>query len=106
MKKADIIKKIKALIKVKGSFSANDIEIDGEVSSPCVNEMGGLIALAEYFDKKEVSVEVYEPASVSSDSMYSYTMKYNELDTYALNKILKLAKKYEVVEEEDEEDEE
>jgi hypothetical protein len=98
MKKADIIKKIKALIKVKGSFSANEIEIDGEVSSPCVNEMGGLIALAEYFDKKEVSVEVYEPSSMSSDSMYSYTMKYDELDIASLKKILQLAKKYEVVE--------
>ena len=98
MKKADIIKKIQALIKVKGSFSANDIEIDGEVSSPCVNEMGGLIALAEYFDKKEVSVEVYEPSSMSSDSMYSYTMKYDELDIASLKKILQLAKKYEVVE--------
>jgi hypothetical protein len=98
MKKTDIIKKIQALIKAKGGFSANEIEIDGEVSSPCVNEMGGLIALAEYFDKKEVSVEVYEPSSMSSDSMYSYTMKYDELDIASLKKILQLAKKYEVVE--------
>jgi len=98
MKKSDIIKKIQSIIKIKGGFSANEIEIDGEVSSPCVNEMGGLIALAEYFDKKEVSVEVYEPSSMSSDSMYSYTMKYDELDIASLKKILELAKKYEVVE--------
>jgi hypothetical protein len=43
---------------------------------------------------------------MSSDSMYSYTMKYDELDIASLKKILQLAKKYEVVEEEDEEDEE
>jgi hypothetical protein len=95
MKKADIIKKIQSNIKKKGSFSANEIEIDGEVSSPCINEMGGLIALAEYFDKKEVTVEVYEPSSMSSDSMHSYTVKYDELDVFTLNKILVLSNKYE-----------
>jgi hypothetical protein len=95
MKKSDIIKKIQSIIKTKGEFGAGEVEIGGETSSPCVNEMGGLIALAEYFNKKDVTVEVYEPASISSDSMHSYTMKYSDLNTTTLNKILKLAKAYE-----------
>lgn len=94
MKKADIIKKIKAIIKKWGVFGSGEVEIDGETSSPCVNEMGGLIALAEYFNREAVAVEVYEPASMSSDSMHSYTISYEELDTTTLKKILKMAKIY------------
>ncbi|HUU87702.1 MAG TPA: hypothetical protein VMX17_08125 [Candidatus Glassbacteria bacterium] len=93
MTKTAIIKKIKAIIKDYGSFGSGEVEIGGETMSPCVNEMGGLIGLAEYFSK-EVTVEVYEPSSMSSDSMHSYKMDYLDLDIETLKKILELAKQY------------
>jgi len=93
--KKDIIKNIKSIIKKCGEFGSGEIEIGGETSSPCVNSMGGLFALAEYFSKDEVSVEVYEPESMSSDSMHSYTMKYEELDEDVLAKILEMAEHFE-----------
>lgn len=95
MKKSDIIKKIKSIIENYGGFGSGEVEIGGETNSPCVNEMGNLIALAEYFGYEEVSIEVYDTSSMSSDSINSYTMKYEDLDATTLNKILEMAKVYE-----------
>lgn len=89
------IKDIKEIITQYGSFGSGEVEIGGETSSPLINEMGGLVALAEYFKESEIDVNVYEPASMSSDSMHSYTITYEELDEETLVKILELAQAYE-----------
>lgn len=89
------IKDIKEIITQYGSFGSGEVEIDGETHSLLINEMGGLVALAEYFKESEIDVNVYEPASMSSDSMHSYTITYEELDEETLVKILELAQAYE-----------
>ena len=95
MEKADIIKNIRTIIERCGNFGSGEVEIGGETSSPCVNSMGGLVALAEYFTRDEVDIEVYEPDSMSSDSMHSYKMEYKELDEDTLIKILEMAEYFE-----------
>ena len=68
MKKGSAVKRIKSIIKDYGAFNIGEVEgADGI----CVNEMGGLVALAEGFGDK-VTVEVYQPSGFSSDSIETY----------------------------------
>ena len=89
MKKADLIARIKEVIKAYGDFSVSDVEAD---YSPCVNTMGNLVALAEGFTPTMVEINVYEPEGFSSDSMQTYTLEYNELTKEILQEIYNLAK--------------
>lgn len=94
MKKEEIILAIKNIILNYGSFGSGEIEVGGETTSIYINEMGGLVALAEYFKEDSADVEVYEPASMSSDSMHSYSLIYEEMTEETLMKILELAQEY------------
>lgn len=99
MNKEELISAIKSIINDYGSFGSGEVEIGGETTSPCVNEMGGLIALAEYFKQDSADIEVYKPTSMSSDSMHSYPLNYEDMDEETLVKILELANKYKELQE-------
>ena len=90
MRKPTIIKHIKRIIEEWGAFGSGET-CSGETYSPCVNSMGGLVALAEYFNLNEVEVNVYDPESFSSDAMHTYTVSYEGLSKDALEEILTLA---------------
>jgi hypothetical protein len=92
MQKRTIIKSIKKIIDNYGSFSIKEVEGDESI---CVNNMGNLIALAEYFDNTGIEVNVYEPSSFSSDEIDSYELTYEELSNDVLKEILFLAEMYE-----------
>jgi len=91
MQKRTIIKKIKSIIENYGSFNIG--EVDG-VDGICVNEMGNLVALAEYFSD-DVEVSVYDPTGFSSDPIDSYNVAYEDLSKEVLEEILFLADLYE-----------
>ena len=97
MRKPTIIKNIKRIIEKWGAFGSGEVECSlGETYSPCVNSMGGLVALAEYFNLNEVEVNVYDPESFSSDAMHTYTVSYEDLSKDALEEILDLCDQYDV----------
>ena len=92
MQKKKIIKRIKSIIENYGTFNIGEVVgADGI----CVNEMGNLVALVEYFNGTTVEVEVYETRSFSSDSISSYELTYEELDKDTLEQILFIAEMYE-----------
>jgi len=91
MKKADTIKKIKAIIKEHGCFSVGEIE---EEVSPCFETMGKMVSLAEEFFDETVKINVYKPSSFSSDPIDDFELPYEELSGVILTHILKLANKY------------
>jgi hypothetical protein len=96
MRKPTIIKHIKRIIEEWGAFGSGEVEGSlGETYSPCVNSMGGLVALAEYFNLNEVEVNIYQPSGFSSDPIDSYTVSYEDLSKDALEEILTLAEQYE-----------
>jgi hypothetical protein len=94
MQKRTIIKKIKSIIENYGAFGVGEVEQDGISYSPCVNEMGNLVALAEYFSD-DVEVSVYDPTGFSSDPIDSYNVAYEDLSKEVLEEILFLADLYE-----------
>lgn len=92
MQKKTIIKRIKSIIENYGTFGLG--EVDGAYGI-CVNEMGGLVALAEGFNHTGIDVEVYQPSGFSSDSLESYELTYEELSKETLEQILFVAELYE-----------
>jgi hypothetical protein len=92
MQKKKIIKRIKSIIENYGTFNIGEV---GGADGICVNEMGNLVALVEYFNGTTVEVEVYETSSFSSDSISSYELTYEELDKDTLEQILFIAEMYE-----------
>lgn len=95
-RKTELIEKIKAIITNWGGFSIDEVEgADGV----CLNEMGGLVALAENFTYDNVGVEIYNPSGFSSDSMDSYTEEYENLTEEQLEEILVVAELYDVEQE-------
>ena len=77
-KKKQIISYIKKIIKEQGGFSIG--EIDGIDWLPPVNEMGKLVALAEYFYENYVEINIYNPNSHTSDQIAdSYYLPYEKL---------------------------
>ena len=92
MQTRTIIKSIKKIIGNYGGFSIKEVE---GVESICVNNMGNLVALAEYFDNTGIEANVYEPSSFSSDEIDSYELTYEELSKDILEEILFLAEMYE-----------
>ncbi len=91
MTKKAIIKKINTIITECGSFSTGEVMAD---HSPCINSQGNIVSLAEQFDVDEAEIEVYDGESSSSDSISSYTEKYENMSKTVLEEILGLAKKY------------
>ena len=92
MQKRTIIKNIKSIIETHGTFNIGEVEgADGI----CVNEMGGLVALAEYFNGTTIEVNVYDPNSFSSDPISDYELTYEELSKETLEEILFVAELFE-----------
>jgi hypothetical protein len=94
--KKSVIRKIQHIIEELGSFGSGEVEFGGVTHSPCVNSMGNLVALAEYFNKEGAEVKIYDPSSSSSDEIDSYTVDYEELPPSVLEEILELCEQYEV----------
>jgi hypothetical protein len=101
MEKEQIIEEIKKIIVEVGGFGIGEVEEDGISYSPCVNEMGNFVALAEEFNLNEVEVNVYNPNSFSSDPIDDYTLTYEELDKDVLEEILALCEQYKESQEEE-----
>jgi len=92
MQKRTIIKRIKSIIENYGTFSIGEVfGADGI----CVNEMGNLVALVEYFNSTTVEVNIYDANSFSSDPIDDYELTYEELDKDTLEQILFIAEMYE-----------
>ena len=91
MEKQKLITLINEIISDYGFFQIGDIE---SYSSPCVNSMGNIVALAEGFNFDYADIEVYDGNSMSSDSISNYTMQYEEMDISTLQTIHSLATKY------------
>ena len=92
MQKRTIIKRIKSIIENYGTFNIGEVEgADGI----CVNEMGNLVALVEYFNGTTIEVNVYDPNSFSSDPISDYELTYEELDKDTLEQILFVAELFE-----------
>ena len=92
MQKRTIIKRIKTIIEKHETFSIGEVEgADGI----CVNEMGNLVALAEYFNGTTIEVNVFDPNSFSSDAIDSYELTYEELSKEILEEILFVAELFE-----------
>lgn len=92
MQKRTIIKRIKSIIENYGTFNIG--EVDG-ADGICVNEMGNLVALAEYFNGTTIEVNVFDPNSFSSDAISDYELTYEELSKDILEQILFVAELYE-----------
>lgn len=84
--KEDLINYIKNILKANGCF--NLAELDENNDGVFINEMGSLIALAEYFTEDYVEVNVYKPASFSSDAIETYETDYEDLSVDVLQNIL------------------
>lgn len=94
MQKKTIIKRIKSIIENYGTFSIGEVESADGIGI-CVNEMGDLVALAEYFNGTTIEVNIYDPNSFSSDPISDYELKYEELTKATLEEILFVAELYE-----------
>lgn len=88
MQKRTIIKRIKSIIENYGTFNIREVCC----FSICVNEMGELVALAEYFNLDFVKISVYNS---SSDAIETYELNYTELTKEILEEILFVAELYE-----------
>lgn len=92
MQKKTIIKRIKSIVENYGTFNIGEVVgADGI----CVNEMGNLVALVEYFNGTTVEVNIYDANSFSSDPIDDYELTYEELDKDTLEQILFIAELYE-----------
>ncbi len=58
--------------------------------------MGGLLALAEYFNLDNVEIEVYDTTSFDDNSVHSYKENYEDLSTEVLDDIRIICEFYEV----------
>ena len=94
MTKPQIIKKIKKIIAEWGSFNSGEVE-QNDGQSVGVGQMGGLVALAEYFTKDDVEVNVYDTTSMSCDPIHTYNPSYEDLSKAELEDILIICEFYE-----------
>ena len=92
MQKKTIIKRIKSIIEKHETFSIGEVE---GAEGICVNGMGNLVALAEYFNGTTIEVNVYDADSFSSDPIDDYELTYEELDKDTLEQILFVAELFE-----------
>ena len=87
MQKKTIIKKIKRVITEWGAFGCGEVPMGNGVT---INSMGDLVAIGEYFNSKTVEVEVFDTGSISSDSIHTYEVSYEDLSADILAEILEL----------------
>jgi hypothetical protein len=92
MKREKIIRKIKNTIEQYGTFYIG--EVNGS-EGIIVNEMGDLIALAEYFNGTTIELNVYDMNSISCDEIHTYELTYDALPKHILEEILFLVDLYE-----------
>jgi hypothetical protein len=92
MKKEKIIKQIKSIIEKHETFGIGEVE---GANGICVNGMGNLVALAEYFNGTTIEVNIYDANSFSSDPIDDYELTYEELDKEILEQILYVAELFE-----------
>ena len=92
MEKQEIINKIQSIIENYGTFSIGEVE---DANGICVNGMGNLVAVAEYFNGTTIEVNIYDANSFSSDPIDDYELTYEELDKEILEQILFVAELYE-----------
>ena len=92
MQKKTIIKRIKSIIEKHETFSIG--EVDG-ADGICINGMGNLVALVEYFNGTTVEVNIYDANSFSSDPIDDYELTYEELSKETLEEILFVAELFE-----------
>jgi len=82
-------KAIKDILSVQGCFSVGELLLAGvDTETICVGSLGRFVALAEYFTEDYVEINIYDPASYSSDAIDSYTEKYENLSDDILLGIL------------------
>ncbi len=84
--KEELIESIKDILKNYGCFNLGELDVNND--GVFVNEMGSLIALAEYFTEDYVEVNVYKPSSISSDALETYESDYEDLSVDVLQEIL------------------
>ena len=92
MQKRIVVKKIKKIINEWGSFHLGEVE---GAEGICVNQMGGLIGLAEYFNEHSAEINVYDTHSSNCNEIHTYEERYNNLPKEALEEILYLAEMWE-----------
>ena len=92
MEKLELINSITNIVKEYGGFSVGEIE--GETSGVVVSELGKFVGIAEYFNEDYSDINIYDPASFSSDEIDSFKMKYDEMDENTLQEILLICEKY------------
>lgn len=91
MKKADIIKKIQAIITDYGTFTTADVQAE---SSPCVSSKKGRNELCETFSLDDVEVVVTDKNDEEIDRVF---VDYDTLEKDVLVEILALAEDHEVI---------
>ena len=92
--KEDLINYIKNILKTYGCFSIGELDVDSH-GGVCVNDMGPLVALAEYFTEDYTEINIYNPSSFSSDPIEDYEEKYEKLSEDVLQEILTLCQYWE-----------
>ena len=92
--KKDKINYIKKILGTYGCFSIGELDINSP-EGVCVNTMGPLVALAEYFTEDYTEINIYNPASFSSDPIEDYEEKYENLSEDVLHEILNLCQYWE-----------
>ena len=92
MKEA-LIKRIKDILKFYGCFNISELEHYD--NSPCVNSMGSVVALADYFTEDYVEISIYQTSSFSSDPIEDYEEQYENLSEDVLKEILVLCEQWE-----------
>ena len=92
MQKRSIEKKIKKIINEWGSFHLGEVE---GAEGICVNQMGGLIAVAEHFDNNSVEINVYDTHSSNCNEIETYEEYYSDLSKEVLEAILYIAEMWE-----------
>ena len=92
MQKKTIIKKIKRVITEWGAFGSGEVPMGNGVS---MGTMGDLVAIGEYFNSKTIEVQVFDTGSMSSDSIHTYEVSYEDLSADILAEILELVEQYE-----------
>jgi hypothetical protein len=91
MEREQKIALIKSIIGIWGGFYPNEAEEGFGIS---VGELGELVGLVEYLSLDCIDVSVYSPNGYSSDSIYDYTMKYEEVSDEVLDELVSFCRKY------------
>ena len=82
----NVIREIKEILEICGQFSIGEIEASCSPTVP--NQKGNLAHLIECFNKETVSVEVW--SNRTEESVDTYNLPYEELDTETLEEVLEL----------------